>query len=313
MRIVFPHPIGHLGDHSFSFGIWRLTDPKIALASLVPFCAGAALAWHSGSRVDPGLAFSAFLAIFFVEIGKNAVNDLYDFRSGADSAIRPNERSPYSGGKRVLVDGLLTESDLVTIAWISFALAGVIGTAVAMRSDLRLLLLGAVAAAISVLYVAPPVRLSYRGLGELAVFVVYGPGILFGTMLLFGAPIDAPSVLVAMTLGILITTVLLVNEMPDERADHLAHKETLVVRLGRDRATSLTGFLFVLAFTITTSYVGYGGDAHVIGALAGAPIAAFAYWALRIRPAGPPVLAQTATLLAYVVAGAGIIFSTILW
>lgn len=303
MRLAVPQSLGHAGTHSFAFGIWRLADPKIALASLVPFAAGMALS----ERVDGGIAIAAFLAIFFVEIGKNAVNDLYDFRSGADTAVRPDERSPYSGGKRVLVDGLLTQGDLVLIAWIAFTVAAIIGTAVALRSDPRLLLLGGAAALISILYVMPPVRLAYRGLGELAVLLVYGPGIVFGTMLLFGTAIDAPSIIAALTLGILIALVLLVNEMPDERADRLAGKKTLVVRLGRERATSLAGLSFLVAFTVPTIFAAYGGEAYVVGAVAGAPIAAFAWWALRAKTDGPPVLAQTATLLTYVVSGTGLI------
>lgn len=314
MRLPLTHPalgVADRGERSILHGLWRLADPKIAVASLVPFCAGVALAWRDGRSLSLGIASAAIAAILLVEVGKNAVNDLYDFRSGADTAVLPEERSPYSGGKRVLIDRLLTERDLVVIAWIAFTLAAVIGTAVALATRPALLLLGAAAALVSILYVMPPVQLAYRGLGELAVFAVYGPGIVLGTILLFGGTITIEAVAAAVMLGILIALVLLANELPDERADRVAGKRTLVVLLDRDGATSLIGFLFLVAFVIP-AVLAYGGVSYFAGALAGAPIAAFAYWRFVRQPVGPPVAGQTTTLITYVVTGLGLAIAAIL-
>lgn len=308
MRIVAIHPgiVERDAEHSFARGLWRLADPKIALASLVPFCVGVALAWSAGERVAPAIAFAAFLAVFFVEVGKNAVNDLYDFRSGADQAVRPDERSPFSGGKRVLVDRLLTQHDLVVIAWIAFTLAAATGLAVAMTTVPMLIAIGAAAAAISVAYAMPPLQLAYRGLGELAVFLVYGPGILLGSFVMAGGVIEGPVVAASIALGILIAVVLLANELPDERADRLAGKRTLVVRLGRERSVALIGILMAVAFAIPTVAVMTGGPGWIAGALTAFPVAVFAWWSFSQEPVRPPVVAQTATLLTYVLTGIGL-------
>lgn len=315
MPVLSTHPsVGavHYAEHSFVQGLWRLADPKIALASLVPFCVGMALVWRDSRQLSFGIAAAVFAAIFLVEVGKNAVNDLYDFRSGADTAVLPEERSPYSGGKRVLIDRLLTERDLVVIAWIAFGLAAIVGTAVAIATEPLLLLLGAVAALISVLYAMPPVQLAYHGLGELAVFAVYGPGIVLGTVLLFGGTLTTAVVAPAIMLGILISLVLLANELPDERADRVSGKRTLVVRLGRDRAVSLIGFLFTAAFLIPLALIAYHDLMYAAGALAGIPTAAFAYWTFRRQSTGPPVAGQTATLLTYAITGLGLAIGAIL-
>ena len=315
MRISSSHPafaVAGDGERSIALGLWRLADPKIAVASLVPFCVGAALVWREKHALALGIAAAAFAAILLVEIGKNAVNDLYDFRSGADTAVLPEERSPYSGGKRVLVDQLLTERDLVVIAWITFTLAAFIGTAVAMATAPALLVLGAAAALVSILYAMPPVQLAYRGLGELAVFAVYGPGVVLGTVLLLGGTVRRETIAAALMLGVLIALVLLANELPDERADRVAGKRTLVVRLGREGATSLIGFLFLVAFAIPVSLVAFGGAPYFAGALIGAPVAAIASWCLQRQPTGPPVAAQTATLITYVVTGLALAITAIL-
>jgi len=303
--VHWPHPLS-VRHRNLLEGVWRLVDPKIALASLVPFIVGTALAGDRRATIPWGLALGAFLAIFFVEVGKNAVNDLYDFRSGADTAVRPEERSPFSGGKRVLVDHLVTERDLVVIAWIAFAAAGVIGVEIATRTRPALLLLGAVAALISIVYAAPPIKLASRGLGELAVFAVYGPGIILGTLLLLRAEITAEALIVAIALGLLIANVLLVNEIPDERADRVAGKRTLVVRLGRDRSETLIAAVFMVAFLVPAIAASYGfGPFRLNALLAAVPAAAFAASALRRTTHGPPVAAQTLTLVTYVVAGLG--------
>ena len=190
-------------------------------------------------------------------------------------------------------------------------MAGVIGTAAAIVSRPTLLILGAAAALVSVLYAMPPVHLAYRGLGELAVGCVYGPGILLGTVMLMRATVTVEAVLASVTLGILIALVLLLNEMPDERPDRVAGKRTLVVRLGRDRATLLTGFLFFAAFAIPLAWWAWDEPLWITGALAGAPVALLAYTSLARQPYGPPVAAQTWTLVTYVVTGAGVVWGAI--
>lgn len=292
-------------QRNLAAGVWRLVDPKIALASVVPFVAGMALAFDQRGAIEWGLAAAAFAAIFLVEVGKNAVNDLYDFRSGADTNVLPEERSPFSGGKRVLVDQLLTETDLVVIAWLAFGAAGLIGVEVAQRSNPELLVVGAIAALISMVYAMPPIQLSARGLGELAVGLVYGPGIVLGTVLLLRGAITPEALLASIAFGFLIANVLIINEVPDERADRLAGKRTLVVRLGRDHAPMLLAIVFTLAFAIPAAAAIDGFvPFRMVALLTGIPTAALATSMLRRTPSGPPIAAQTLTLVTYVMTGA---------
>lgn len=293
-------------EHRIVRGLWRLADPKIALASFVPFCAGLAIAVAHGGRLDAATAIAAFLAIFLVEVGKNAVNDLYDFRSGADTAVLPEERSPFSGGKRVLVEALLTEHDLVVIAGCSFVLAAIVGIAVAMTTQPALLLVGAAAALLSVVYAMPPLQLSYRGLGETAVFLVYGPGIVLAAAAMAEAAITAGIVVASVVLGIFVAVILIANEIPDERPDRSAGKRTLVVRLGRQRAEALIGVLLAAAIAIALlAALVIDEAAWLAGVLVCTPAAMLAWRALLRTPAAPPVEAQALLIVTYVLAGSG--------
>ncbi len=78
----------------------------------------------------------------------------------------------------------------------------------------------------------PPLSLSYRGLGELAVALCYGPLIAAGTYLVQRGTVSPEIVLAGVPLGLLVAGFLWLNEIPDARADEAAGKRTLVVRLG---------------------------------------------------------------------------------
>jgi len=289
-------------------GVYRLADPKIMLASLVPFLSGMAIAHREGATVPLLLLFGALAALFGVEVGKNAVNDLFDFRSGADLGVRPEERTPFSGGKRVLVDGLLTERQVIASAVGGFAFALLFGSYVAVARDPRLLLLGAAGAAVSIAYTAPPLALAYRGWGEIAVFLAYGPGIVLGADWLFERRISPAAIWASLSLGALIANVLVVNEVPDERADREAGKRTWVVRLGRRRAFRLVAILFTLGFAIPVAGILLGQTPRLAGILLGLPAAAAAIRELS-RPGDSVriVRVETATLMAYALAGAGLV------
>lgn len=289
-------------------GVYRLADPKIMLASLVPFLSGMAIAHREGASVPPVILLAALAAIFGVEVGKNAVNDLFDFRSGADLELKPEERTPFSGGKRVLVDGLLTERQVVASAVGGFAFAFLLGCYVAFARDPRLLLLGAVGAAVSIAYTAPPIALAYHGWGEVAVFCAYGPGIVLGAEWLFERRISPAAIWASLSLGALIANVLLVNEIPDERADRHAGKRTWVVRLGRSGAARLATAVFAVGFATPIAGILLGHTPRLAGILLGLPAAAVAIRELA-RPAASVriVRVETATLMAYALAGAGLV------
>ena len=88
-------------------GFWRLADPKISLASFAGMFLAACMA-----AADLGLAWGwlllTVLGVFCVEVAKNASGELVDYDSGTDLAVADADRSPFSGGKRVMVDGLLS-------------------------------------------------------------------------------------------------------------------------------------------------------------------------------------------------------------
>ena len=217
---------------NFRQGFWRLADPKISLASAAAILLGASAAAAAGPLSVGWLALTAF-GIFAVEVAKNASGEIFDWDSGTDLRVRPEDRSPFSGGKRVLVDGLLTREQVWGIAIGGYLLAIAAGLAIVRWREGRVLWLGVAGLALAFFYHAPPFRLSYRGLGELAVATCYGPLISGGTYLVQRGAMPTSVVLLSLPLGLLVGAFLWINEYPDFTADAASGKRTLVVRLGR--------------------------------------------------------------------------------
>ena len=97
---------------NFWAGFWRLADPKISLASFAGMFLGACAA--AGDRaLSWGWLLLTVFGIFAIEIAKNASGEIVDFDSGTDQAVLPDDRCPFSGGKRVLVDRLLTRGQTI--------------------------------------------------------------------------------------------------------------------------------------------------------------------------------------------------------
>jgi 1,4-dihydroxy-2-naphthoate octaprenyltransferase len=138
------------------------------------------------------------------------------------------------------------------------------------------LLFGLAGVACAWWYHAPPLRLSYRGLGELAVALCYGPLIAAGTYVVQRGTVPGWVVLAALPLGLLIAGFLLINELPDVRADASVGKRTLVVRLGTARAARALALLVAVAFAGIVLLPLAGLPGAVWAGLAGLPPAAAA-------------------------------------
>jgi len=241
----------------FRAGFWRLADPKISLASMASILLGACIAAADGA-INMFWLVLTVIGIFAIEVAKNASGEIFDFDTGDDQAVTDEDRSPFSGGKRVLVDGILTRRQTIGIAAVSYLIGIIIGLAIYQFREPSVLWIGMLGVGFAFLYHAPPLKLSYRGLGELAVALSYGPLICVGTYIVQRGEVTPQVIAVSSILGLLIANFLLINEFPDRNADQKANKRTLVVQLGRQNAARLFAFSYVISllFFIYLLFIG---------------------------------------------------------
>jgi 1,4-dihydroxy-2-naphthoate polyprenyltransferase len=301
---------------SIAAGVWRVADPKITLASVASMVVGATAAAAAGPIAWGWLALTV-VGVFCVEAAKNASGEIFDWDSGADQGVADDERSPFSGGKRVIVDGLMSRRQTGWVAAGFYAAAAAAGLAIVTWREPSVVWLGLAGASLAFFYHAPPLRLAYRGLGELAVALAYGPIIAAGTYLVQRHGVDGTVLLASVPLGIAVAAFLWINEFPDARADAAAGKRTLVVWLGRPRAARVFAGLIAAGFIAIDLSPLLGVTPWVLLGLAGLPHGVAAAQRLHRFPETPAeiVPAQAWTLASFVLMavglGAGLVLSTL--
>jgi len=286
--------------------VWRVADPKITMASVASMLVGIGAAAHDGPIAWGWLGLTV-LGIFCIEAAKNASGEIFDWESGADRRLLPEERTPFSGGKRILVDGLVSRGQAAGIADASYAVGIGAGLMIVLLREPNVLWLGMLGVFLAYFYHAPPLSLSYRGLGEAAVATAYGPVIATGTYLVQRGEIGADVLLGSVPLGIAIMAFLWINEMPDARADAAAGKRTLVVRLGRARASRVFALVVGAAYVTLLVLPLAGAPWTVWLGLIGLPLGVRAARRLRAHPDEPSemVPAQAWTLQSFLLLALG--------
>jgi 1,4-dihydroxy-2-naphthoate octaprenyltransferase len=238
-------------------GFWRLADPKISITSAVAMLIGGSVAARDAPINWPWFTVMA-VALFCVEVAKNAWGEVIDYDSGTDLAVAAEDRTSFSGGKRVMVDSLLSRRQTWAMAGAFGGLALALGALIVFLREPLAFWIGGVGAVLGWSYHGPPLRLAYRGFGELDVVLCYGPLIVLSTYLIQVGSLSWPAVLLSLPLGVLIAAFLWVNEFPDYLADRGAGKRNLVVRLGRGRASRLLPVIYAVAFLLLVLPVGMG-------------------------------------------------------
>ncbi len=232
-------------------GFLQVADPKIWIASAVPMLSAAAVAWSFGepsSPLGPVWFVAAVIGVFLVEIAKNALNEVVDYQSGVDPGVDEQHRTPFSGGKKSIVEGRLTLTQCLYIAIICFMAAALIGLALAVLVEPKIFLIGLAGFLLAVVYSLPPFKLCYRGLGEIAVGLAFGPVIMMGIYVLITGRFDILPLLVSLPVALLIMNVLWINQYPDYEVDKAHNKNNWVVRLGKRKAIPVYAALFVLSY-----------------------------------------------------------------
>lgn len=214
-------------------------------AGLLPYLLGAAWAYAVASRFDGALFWSGFIGVVLAVIGVEAFNEYFDARMGTDRVFNPADLPPIP----------------VAVFWIGVAaFAGALGVGVylTIRVGLPVLLFAVLGGAAAIFYEAPPIRWSYRGLGELVIGLAYGPWLVLGSLYLHTGALSWTAFSASLVPGCLIMALAIVNAIPDFHQDRLVGKRNLVVRIGRRRAVWL--------------YLGLAGAALLVvvaGAVAG--------------------------------------------
>jgi 1,4-dihydroxy-2-naphthoate octaprenyltransferase len=211
-------------------------------AAVAPVLVGTSIA-VTRDVFRPGAFIAALLGAILIQVGTNLSNDYSDARRGADTEER-------LGPMRVTAGGLVPPKTVLLWTYLTFGAAALCGLYLVAVAGWELLVLGIFSILAGVLYTGGPRPYGYEGLGEVFVFLFFGLVAVAGSTFaqLKSWPWEAFAL--AIPVGLLVTAILVVNNIRDMDTDRRAGKRTLAVRLGRERARMEYTGLMALGFLV---------------------------------------------------------------
>ena len=235
--------------------LWiRAMRVPFSTATIIPVVLGSVLAWHDTAGFFWDRFWLALIGAILIHIGTNLANDYFDHLAGCDK-VNTNP-TPFSGGSRVIQEGLITPRNILYVSLTSFIIGSAIGLYLNCLSGGNvILILGIIGVSLGFFYSAGPLRIGYGSFGELAVGIGFGPLMVMGSYYVQARTLSFEAFLISIPVGILIALVLFINEFPDYEADKSVGKRTLVVILGKRNAVVLYHLLLALVYIIVSFFI----------------------------------------------------------
>lgn len=230
----------------------------ITRASVFPMTISSAAIGGLLAAASPGVNWlyfaMALLGLVLAHAANNMINDYFDLEGGVDT----DEYIRTQYAPHPVISGLISKSGLIlAIAIVNLLDLGILlyltearGWGVAAFALLGLF--------VSVGYVAPPVQLKHRGLGEPGVALVWGPLMIGGTYFATAGTLEPWVFVASLPYAILVTTVLIGKHVDKFEADTAKGIHTLPVLLGRERSLFLNQLLMAGYFALVLLLVMVG-------------------------------------------------------
>ncbi len=227
---------------------WRAVRPFAFTVSLIPPIMGGLIALVE----NPGTNFSLFrfilagIGCMTAHAGANLLSDYYDFKTRVD-------REGTFGSSGLLVGGIMSPEQILRGSWVALVIAGVIGASLVLITPggtflIWLILVGGL---LGVFYTAKPFELKYHALGDLAVFVSFGPAMVLGAYFVQAHHFSWKPVLYSIPIGFLVDAILHSNNLRDIVTDGAVKIKTVPILIGEKWAKLMYQALVLGAYLIT--------------------------------------------------------------
>ena len=210
--------------------------PRTLPAAVAPVIVATALV---GADFNWFRAALALKVAVWLQIGVNFANDYSDGVKGTDT--------DRVGPIRLVASGLASAASVKAAAFVSFAIASVAGTWLAILTSPLLIVVGVAAIAAAWGYTGGKNPYGYRGLGELSVFLFFGVIATMGTYYAQTEEVTLLSFIISIPMGALSCAILAINNLRDRPKDELVGKLTIAVRIDDRNARRMYVVLLALA------------------------------------------------------------------
>ena len=227
---------------------FRVIRIRFLLASVIAVSVGLAITWWHSSNVTVFDAILTMAGVLALHASVDLFNDYWDFKRGIDTATK---RTKMSGGSGVLPEGILKPRQVYAGGIIFLAIGTIIGVYFVITDGI---IIGIILAFAVVSIYFYSTKIVNWGLAE--VFVsIKGTLIVIGTYFIQTSQINESVILGGIVVGVLSSLVLFITSFPDHDADKAKGRKTLVIGIGKKRASIIIWVFPAIVYGITISTV----------------------------------------------------------
>jgi 1,4-dihydroxy-2-naphthoate octaprenyltransferase len=231
--------------------VWfRVIRIRFLLASVVAVSVGLALSWWHGIQIDIWYAIMTMAGVIALHSSVDLLNDYWDYKRGIDTQT---QRTKMSGGTGVLPEGLLKPTQVYRAGIIFLIIGGLIGSYFVVTNGIIIGLILAFAV-LSIYFYST--KIVDSGLAEVFV-TIKGTMIVLGTYFIQTSEINMASIIAGIFVGVLSSLVLFITSFPDYDADKAKGRKTLVIFLGKQKATTMFWIFPLIAYSVLISGIIY--------------------------------------------------------
>ena len=224
--------------------VWlRVIRVRFLLASVIAVSVGLALNWSQNTTIGYFDSILTFAGVLALHASVDLLNDYWDFKRGIDTKTT---RTKMSGGTGVLPEGLLKPSSVYRAGVAFLILGSLIGSYFVITYGILIaIILGF--AILSIYFYST--KIVDSGLGEFFV-AVKGSMIVIGALFIQSGQITLESIFAGIIIGTLSSMVLFIASFPDHDADKSKGRKTLVISVGKQKASRLFWIFPIISFTV---------------------------------------------------------------
>lgn len=200
------------------------------------------------------LSFLGLIGVCLAHMSVNMLDDYFDWKKGA---VQEYKKLSEQGIVAIthkcfyLEQNSVTPKKVLTVALIYGLIAFLFGLFIALKVGLSVVIIALFTAALGFFYSAPPIRLSYRGLGEPVIGIIFGPLLMSGAYITAGARLDVLILVSSVMVGILVANIAFAHAIMDFDSDLKVGKTSFATLFKtKINAIKVLAFLYFLTYAI---------------------------------------------------------------
>ena len=200
--------------------------------------------------------------MIFLHLGLNLMDDWFDYKEGSAEARAKVANEGFRG--RMIKYPYLTSNDatpsqLLKAIAVFMGIAAIMGAVAILARDLKILWWVAAGLVIGVSYSGGPLKLGYRGLGELVIFLMFGPFLMTGAYYAITGAVDWKIGCLSIAVGLLVTNIVYSHSVLDSVPDQKMGKKTMAHLMGSAKGQIVfSALLNTLPYLIVIAGVIFG-------------------------------------------------------